>query len=520
MNFRKQVLLLILLSTVTRCSIALFLEFGNDEVYYWTYAIHLQWNYFDHPPIIALLIRLTTLNFHFQNEFFVRLGPILCAAANTWLIYLLGNKIKDEKTGWYAALLYSSSFYCSIIAGTFILPDSPQVLFWVLAIYLMTEIIEENHSLKKQNLLLIFLGIVIGLCIMSKVHGIFLWFGFGLYILFFDKKLLRSPYLYLSILLTLIIISPIFFWNLQNHFITCSFHNGRVGFWGKHIDTDSFLQQIFGSIFYNNPVNYILYIITFIAIVRKRTGIPVIYIRLYLLLGLPLIIVLLIMSLFNETLPHWSGPAYVSILLLTAAYFSSLNPGSSKIPQGIRIAVILFLVIVLAGIPAIRSLPVQLGSKEERILGKGDVMLDMNGWEKFSTEFDSLYQSDISNGRMKPHAFIVSDDWFPAAHLDYYLARPLGMKMMAIGKLRDIHHYAWLNQKRPPIEPGSDAYFIYPSNYYGPPQAQLRTHFGHVEDSLVLVQKRSGVPVRNFIIYRMHDYLGNIGRDGVLENSK
>src|SRR5258706_12667650 len=106
MSFRKKILLLILLSTLVRCTIAGFLEFGNDEVYYWTYAQHLAWNYFDHPPMVALLIRFTTINLHFQYEFFVRLGPILCAAFNTWLIFLIGSKIKDEQTGWYASLLY------------------------------------------------------------------------------------------------------------------------------------------------------------------------------------------------------------------------------------------------------------------------------------------------------------------------------------------------------------------------------------------------------------------------------
>jgi len=114
-EFRKKILLLILLSLLVRSTIAGFLEFGNDEVYYWTYAQHLAWNYFDHPPMVALLIRLTTINLHFQYEFFVRLGPILCAAFNTWLVFLIGNKIETRKPGWYAALLYTSSFYCVLL---------------------------------------------------------------------------------------------------------------------------------------------------------------------------------------------------------------------------------------------------------------------------------------------------------------------------------------------------------------------------------------------------------------------
>jgi len=515
MDFRKKVLWLILVSSLVRCCIALFLEFGNDEVYYWTYAQHLAWNYFDHPPLIALLIRLTTFNLHFQSEFFVRLGPILCAAVNTWLMFLIGCKIKDERAGWYAALLYVSSFYCSVIAGTFILPDSPQLFWWIWSIYLMTSIIDNPTAEKKTNLLL--LGIAIGLSTMSKVHGIFLWFGFGVYLLFFRRDLLKSAYLYVAILVTLIIISPIFFWNFQNHFITYTYHGNRVGFFGKHLDIDSFLQQVFGSIFYNNAVNIVLYIVALMAITRKRIDVPSRYIRLYLLLALPLIIVLLIMSLFNETLPHWSGPAYISIMLLTAFYFSKKNKDSKKIPTGISIALGLSFGIIILAVPLIKFLPMQIGSKEERRLGKGDVSLDMTGWEEFAHQFDSLYRTDKSSGTMKGNAMIISDFWYPAAHLDYYIARPSHMNIMAIGKLTDIHHYAWLNKERPMLQNGEDAYFIFPSNYYGPPREELKNCFEHVDDSIIVKQYRSNFPVRNFVVYRMHGYKRGIGIDGLME---
>ena len=41
------------------------------------------------------------------------------------LAMLIGKKIRNERTGLYAAVLYNTSIYSSIIAGTFILPDSP-----------------------------------------------------------------------------------------------------------------------------------------------------------------------------------------------------------------------------------------------------------------------------------------------------------------------------------------------------------------------------------------------------------
>src|SRR6185312_5993600 len=109
-------------------------ELDNDEAYYFTYALHLQWNYFDHPPGVAILIRLSTLNLFFTGELFVRLGAIICAASGTWLSYCIGKLIRNERTGFYAAVLYNTSIYSGIIAGVFILPDSPQIVFWLAAL--------------------------------------------------------------------------------------------------------------------------------------------------------------------------------------------------------------------------------------------------------------------------------------------------------------------------------------------------------------------------------------------------
>ncbi|MBS1933410.1 MAG: glycosyltransferase family 39 protein [Bacteroidetes bacterium] len=516
MGIRKKIFLLILWSTAIRCLLAFFLEFGNDEVYYWTYAQHLQWNYFDHPPMVALLVRLGTLNLLLHNELFVRAGSIVCAAINTWLIFLIAKKIKDEKAGWYAALLYTSSFYCSIIAGTFILPDSPQVLFWMLSILLMIKIIDATESPVTQSKLLLLLGAVIGLCIMSKVHAVFLWFGFGLYILLYDRKFFTYPALYISVVITAVIISPIIIWNVHNHFITYSFHESRVGFFDKKLDWDSFLQQLIGSIAYNNPVNFFLYVIGVAGILRYKNFVPKNYRRLLLLLGFPLILVLLVMSLFNETLPHWSGPAYISLLILTAIYFSAKNINSSKTPGGILAANYLLLFVAIAGIIVIRYLPFQLGNKQERILGDSDVTLDMSGWKDFSGKFYALYNADVKQGLMKENAFIISDKWFPAANLDYYIANPFHLNFFAAGKLVDIHNYAWLNKTRTPLKKGDDAYFIFPTNYYGAPKKNLLDHFEKTDSAVIIPQFRSGVHVRNFVIVRLHDYKGGLPEDGII----
>src|SRR6478735_1625809 len=172
---KKQLFYFIIITTSIRLLIAGITEFGNDEVYYYTYALHLQWNYFDHPPGVALLIRLTTLNLWLTNELFVRIGAVLCAAAGTWLSYKTGNLTRNERTGWYAAVLYNASIYTSIIAGTFILPDSPRVVCWLacmlVLIKMVLQLTREKSILPSQWLLFALLS---GICIQCKVHGIFL----------------------------------------------------------------------------------------------------------------------------------------------------------------------------------------------------------------------------------------------------------------------------------------------------------------------------------------------------------
>ena len=508
MNYNKKIGLLIVLSSLLRMVVAGTLELGNDEVYYQTYARHLQWNYFDHPPMVALLIRITTFNLFFQHEFFIRLGSVFCAASGTWLIFKTGSRLSHSRAGWIAAILYNTSFYTSVIAGTFILPDSPQVLCWLLSIYFMIRILEYKPGEKIPSFLYILLGISIGICIMSKVHGVFLWLGFGGYILFHRKDLLKSPLLWLSGAISFGMILPIYLWNLGNHFITYHYHQGRISIWGTQPEMDHLLQQVLGSVFYSNPVTIGLYILTLYAIAKgKIYKLPKDY-PLLLWLSLPLIGGLLWTSLFNETLPHWSGPAYLSLMLLTACWLNEkTSPG--KTTKWLKTAGWVYGLVVIGSVLCIQFLPFRIGSFQDKNLGEGDITLDMTGWKQFAVYFDSLYRGDIVSGRMKPEATIISNYWFPAAHLDHYYGIPYHHNLLVIGPLNNIHHFAWLNQRRPRLLKGSDAYFIYPSNYYKPPDPAIKNDFVRIEDSLLIPQYRNGNRVRYFVVYRMHDFRGD-----------
>ena len=89
-NYKKRLLWFLLITAILKVIVAAFVELGNDEVYYWTYALQPDFNHFDHPPMVGLLIRLTSLNLWWASGVSLRLGAIIGCAISSYFIFLTG----------------------------------------------------------------------------------------------------------------------------------------------------------------------------------------------------------------------------------------------------------------------------------------------------------------------------------------------------------------------------------------------------------------------------------------------
>ena len=98
MSNKKIVLIIILISALLRGFLSIVLELGNDEVYYWTYAMFPDWSHFDHPGMVGWFIQVFSFDLLLDSELFIRMSSVLCGGINTYLIYLIGKKIKDQKS--------------------------------------------------------------------------------------------------------------------------------------------------------------------------------------------------------------------------------------------------------------------------------------------------------------------------------------------------------------------------------------------------------------------------------------
>lgn len=503
-KLNRAMIVLVLLSLLVRGFLAAFLEFGNDEVYYWTYALYPDYSHFDHPPMVGFLIQLTSLNLALDSEFFIRLGSVLLGTLNIWLVYLIGKKVRDQLTGFYAALIYTGSIYAFIIAGTFILPDTPQLSFWLLTVYLLLRSLTGDVSRSARAYLLL-AGITAGMALLSKYTSVFILFGVFLYILAYNRKWLKTWELYASAMIAFLFFLPVLIWNFNNDFISFTFQSDRVGIFESGLRADLFLTELGGQIFYNNPVNFILAVLAVIMFARGRKFIDRQHGALLVLISLPLILLFLFFSLYKQTLPHWTGPAWTSMIILSAAYLREI--GKEKLLPAFTLSSLAVLsIVVILGIMQIKGgmLFYDGGDKAEN-RGQNDVSLDMHGWRQLSDEFSLILQEEENAGNINPQSPFIGSRWFPLANIDYYLASPEGIKVLGLGSLDALHKYAWMNKERGGFSLGMDAWFLTVSRDFQDPQKLYEKYFDEIVLAYTIPIHRNGKHVMNAFFYYLKD---------------
>jgi len=522
-NINKILFWLLAISALIRGLLAAWMEFGNDEVYYWTYALYPDWSHFDHPPMVGWVIQLFSLNLLFDSEFFIRLASVVFMTANTYLIFRIAKDLKDARTGLYAAMLYTASIYAFVITGIFIMPDTPLMLFWLFAIWMAIKYMKvkvpepvegptysktvlryfDKLSTQQPRFLLLF-GLFAGLAMLSKYSGVFLWVGMGLYVLIFNRKQLKNPYLYLALLISAICCLPILLWNVQYDFVSLRFHGDRVG--GNRLNFSTFGTELAGEFVYNNPVVFVLAIIAVIAALRGKTSVVKPARQFILCIALPMIFVFWLFSLMRPTLPHWNSPAYVLLILLSAVYLRDKHDESVKLPKSIIAALSVLVITLVIGVAEIKTGFIPLDKHTEpEMLGRDDFTLDMYGWRQLGEKFADFRDQKIAEGVMSEEDGIVANQWFPLANLDYYVARPLGMRVMGLGWPEQLHKYLWINEERGGFQLGENYWFLSDSRYFKDPKTTYQWFFKEIELVGTIEIERCGKPAKNFFVYTCKD---------------
>jgi len=206
-----------------------------DEAYYWNWSKHLDWSYFDHPPFVAYIMYFFT-RIGGDSEFFVRIGGLLCTIVTILLTAMTTRTLfpeEDNRLSWEIPFIFSLTLIFTATA-LILTPDTPMILFWILAVYFGSRIITGEEAKWWYGW-----GTAVGLGLQSKYTMILIVPCQFAYLLFSRRHrfwlLRKEPYL--ALLLGLIIFSPVIVWNWQHNWVSFAFqlHQGLTPDKGKDL---------------------------------------------------------------------------------------------------------------------------------------------------------------------------------------------------------------------------------------------------------------------------------------------
>lgn len=196
--------------TILNLFSAYSMELHFDEAYYWIWAQSASFGYFDHPPMIAWLIKAGGLLL--PGELGIRILVVMLSSFSMILLWkILKRYSHDALLFW--ALVYS---ICLIQPYSFFAtPDAPLFFFTILFFYAYSRYLDKNNF---QNAIL--LAFIIALLIYSKYHAFLL---LSLVILS-NLKMMKKFSFWLMLVISIIYLSPHILWLIDNNFPSFRYH--------------------------------------------------------------------------------------------------------------------------------------------------------------------------------------------------------------------------------------------------------------------------------------------------------
>lgn len=183
-----------------------------DEAYYWMWSKDIAFGYFDHPPLVAVWIKISSL--FFDGELGVRFFSSISFTLMIYVIWLL----IDNKNKWDYVLEYFliiNGVALLNIYGFVTTPDTPLLLFVAIFLYAYKLFLVNN---KWANTL--FLGFSMAALMYSKYHGILI----VIFVVISNFSLLKNKRFWFASLFGLLLFIPHIYWQYLNEFPSFKYH--------------------------------------------------------------------------------------------------------------------------------------------------------------------------------------------------------------------------------------------------------------------------------------------------------
>lgn len=483
-RYGRRVAALILGLVAVRLVCAAWAPLAFDEAYYWLWSKNLAGGYYDHPPMVAVVIRLGTL-IAGDTELGVRLVSVLLALPTTWAVWRAAQILfGDARLAATAALFFNLTLI--VAAGTVVItPDAPLLAASAFVLFGLAKVLETGRGAWW-----LAVGVAAGLALLSKYSGLFLGAGILAWLLIMPemRRWLWTPWPWLGGLLALVLFSPVVIWNAEHGWVSFAKQFGRAAvqgwtlrFLGEHIAVQFGLAT---------PAVFVLGWMGIAWTTKGQGGSRVARVLLGALVW-PLTIYFLWHTLHARVEGNWTAPIFPAFAIAAAVAAHRIDwPGAWRAlrdwsvrlaaPIGLAMAALIYAQ-ALFGI-----IPLGAADPTARQLGAG--------WRALGTEIDGL--------RKRASApTVLSTSYAATAWLSFYLpSRPPVIQVN--------ERIRWVNA--PPPDPALfRGPLLYVCQAICDEAETVRQRYATFEEIARLPRTRRGVEIEVYMVYRVAGLRGD-----------
>jgi len=471
-----------------------------DEAYYWLWSRHLAGGYFDHPPMVAIVIRLGTV-IAGDIELGVRIVSVLLAGPATWAVWrsaqILFNNARLSAT---AALFFNLTLI--VAAGTVVVtPDAPLLVASAFVLFFLTKLIETGRGPWW-----LAVGTAAGAALLSKYSAWFLGLSILVWLMIVPemRRWLLTPWPWLGGFIALLLFAPVLLWNESHDWNSFVYQFSRrmiVNEW-----TARYLGEYLASqAGLTTPPIFVLGIMGLAALMVGKDGNRCARVLVSAMVW-PLTIYFAWHSFHQRVEGNWTSPIFpaLSIAAAFAAHrvewtgrWGHVAAWSNKlaIPIGLGVAAVIYVQAVFGIFPlgAIDPTARQLGA----------------GWRELASEIDLIRQHIGAQG-------VLTTNYGLTGWLSFYL--PSHPPVVQVNE-----RFRWQNETVPHID-FFKGLLIYVCRFSVPEAGIVERRYGQVKEIATVLRQRSGVTIERYSVYSVEslvdDPLDNRTLHDVLEQRR
>lgn len=482
-NWHKTSLILLGIIILVRLISVFTMGLMPQDAYYYFYSEHLALSYFDHPPMVAYMLKLFSFLLG-KSVVAVKLTDLIVTGLTVYSFYRLAGRFMEKSQSMMATMLLGTTLLVSVLSLN-TTPDVPLMFFWTLSLHAIYLAVFKGDL--KYWLLA---GLMMGCSFDSKYTALFLPAGSVLFLMLSKehRKYLLSKELLLAIVVFALAISPVIIWNIDNDWMSFKFQSS------KRADSISrFVLQpkyFFGNL--GTQIGLLLPILfggvvyAFWAWIKKTVKnkqLPDQDTLFLLVFSLPIAAFFTFVSLFYWVKLNWIMPGYITAIILALPF---LKERHIKYQFYISAFVHVALLIQVVFYP----FPVK----------SNDTWW---GWDKLADEVEQI------SAEHPDHFIFANDGYKTSAVLNFYMdekiyaGNVLGKFALQFSLVdKDLSH---LSQKNA-IFLKSDTR-IKSLDALGEIPEDLAARFDHVEEMEPILLKDSfGRVMRKFWVFRCQNY--------------